>query len=245
MVADALSRSFFLAVSAPINPLLTRIAVAVDADPPLSTIKKQCLNGSYPDPFYQVKNELLYWKQRIVVLPSPNLIQAILQEFYSSMLGGHSGIAHTKARIASQFTWPSLSKDILSFVTIFLVFQQAKASTAAPTGLLQPLPIPAQVWEDVSMDFITGLPPSNGFTVIMVVVDRLSKYSHFAPLKADFNSFKVAEAFLHNIVCLHGFPRSLVSDRDKVFTSSFWKYLFKLSGTMLAMSSAYHPQSDE
>lgn len=94
------------------------------------------------------------------------------------------------------------------------------------------------------MDFITGLPPSNGFTVIMDVVDILSKYSHFAPLKADFNNFKAAEAFLHNIVHLHGFSRSLVSDRDKVFTSSFWKHLFKLSGTTLAMSSAYHPQFD-
>lgn len=94
------------------------------------------------------------------------------------------------------------------------------------------------------MDFITGLPHSNGFTVIMVVVDRLSKYSHFAPLKADFTSLKVAESFLHNVVKLHVFPRSLVSDRDKVFTSAFWQQLFKLSGTTLAMSTAYHPQSD-
>jgi len=80
--------------------------------------------------------------------------------------------------------------------------------------------------------------------VIMVVVDQLSKYSHFAPLKSDFNSIKVAESFLHNVVRLHGFPKSLVSDRDKVFTSSFWKQLFKLSGTTLAMSSAYHPHSE-
>lgn len=136
MAADALSRSFFLAVFAPINPLLTRIVVAVNADPSLSSTKQQYLNGSCPDPFYQVKNELLYWKQRIVVPPSPNLIQAILQEFHSSMLGGHAGIACTKARIASQFTWPSLSKDIRSFVTNCLVCQQAKASTAAPAGLL-------------------------------------------------------------------------------------------------------------
>jgi hypothetical protein len=137
-----------------------------------------------------------------------------------------------------------MSKDIRLFVSHCLICQQAKSATTALAGLLQPLPIPSQIWEDVSMDFITDLPPSNGFTVIMVVVDRLSKYSHFVPLKSDFTSAKVAEAFLHHVVKLHGFPKSLVSDRDKVFTSSFWKQLFKLSGTTLAMSSAYHAQSD-
>lgn len=71
------------------------------------------------------------------------------------------------------------------------------------------------------MDFITGLPPSNGYTVILVVVDRLSKYGHFAPLKADFSSLKVAETFMHSVVKLHGFTKSIVSNRDKVFTSEF------------------------
>ena len=187
---------------------------------------------------------MLYWKNRIVVPQVPSIIQAILEEFHSSLLGGHTGIARTKSRITSHFWWSSMSKDIRLFVSECLVCQQAKTATTAPAGLLQPLPIPSQIWEDVSMDFITGLPPSTGFTVTMVVVDRLSKYNHFAPLKADFTSVKVAESFLHNVVKLHGFPKSLVSDRDKVFTSSFWKHLFKLSGTTLAMSSAYHPQSD-
>jgi hypothetical protein len=244
LAADALSRSFFLALSGPVNPLLPQIITAVDADPKWQQIKSQCVQGTCADPFYQVKHNILYYRNRIVVPSTPNLIQAILAEFHSSLLGGHAGIARTKARITAQFMWPSMSRDIKLFVSQCLVCQQAKTSNTAPAGLLQPLPIPSQIWEDISMDFITGLPPSNGFTVIMVVVDRLSKYSHFAPLKADFTSLKVAEVFLHNIVKLHGFPRSLVSDRDKVFTSSFWKYLFKLSGTTLSMSSAYHPQSD-
>lgn len=94
------------------------------------------------------------------------------------------------------------------------------------------------------MDFITGLPSSQGYSVIMVVVDRLSKYGHFAPLKADYTSLSVAETFIKVVVKLHGFPKSIVSDRDKVFTSKFWRHLFRLSGTTLAMSSAYHPQSD-
>lgn len=72
------------------------------------------------------------------------------------------------------------------------------------------------------MVFITGLPNYGGFTAIMVVIDRLSKYSHFVPLKSDYSSKIVAEAFMHNIVKLHGMPKSIVSDRDKVFTSNFW-----------------------
>lgn len=94
------------------------------------------------------------------------------------------------------------------------------------------------------MDFITGLPSSNGFTVTLVVIDQLSKYTHFAPLKSDYSSLKVAETFMRTVVKLHGIPKSIVSDRDKVFTSTFWQHLFRLSSTTLAMSSVYHPQTD-
>lgn len=76
------------------------------------------------------------------------------------------------------------------------------------------------------MDFITGLPLSFGYTVIMVVVDRLSKYGHFMTLKADYIAKQVAEVFMSNVVKLHGMPKTIVSDRDKVFTSYFWQHLF-------------------
>jgi hypothetical protein len=148
------------------------------------------------------------------------------------------------ARIKAQFYWPSMKKDILHYVQTCIICQQAKASNTLSAGLLQPLPIPAQVWEDVAMDFITGLPMSYGYTTILVVIDRLTKYTHFFPMKSDYSSKSVAEIFMNNIVKLHGMPKSIVSDRDKVFTSSFWQHLFKLQGTTLAMTSAYHPQSD-
>ena len=124
------------------------------------------------------------------------------------------------------------------------ICQQAKTLNTSPAGLLQPLPIPAQVWEDISMDFITGLPNSGGYTAILVVVDRLSKYAHFMPMKSDYTAKQVAELFFNTVVKLHGMPKSIVSDRDKVFTSIFWQHLFKLQGTTLAMSSSYHPQTD-
>ncbi|XP_042010529.1 uncharacterized protein LOC121759095 [Salvia splendens] len=100
------------------------------------------------------------------------------------------------------------------------------------------------VWEDVSMDFITGLPLSRGYTTIMVVVDRLSKYAHFAPLPNRFDALKVAHLFINKVVRHHGFPKTLVSDRDSVFLNKVWEELMRLSGTKLNFSTAYHPQSD-
>lgn len=87
--------------------------------------------------------------------------------------------------------------------------------------LLQPLPIPSQVWEHIYMDFITTLPHSHNFFVIMVVIDCLIKFAHFIPLKHDFNSKMVVEAFINNIIKLHRFAHSIVSDRDRVFISKF------------------------
>lgn len=116
--------------------------------------------------------------------------------------------------------------------------------TTTLTRLLQPLPIAIQVWQDVAMDFITGLPISHDYSVILVVVDRLSKYAHFAGLKADYSSKVVTEVFLSLVVKLNDFPKSIVSYRNKVFTSQFWQQLFNLSDTSLKMSTTYHPQFD-
>lgn len=97
----------------------------------------------------------------------------------------------------------------------------------------------------MSIDFITGLPPSQGHTIIMVVVERYSKGAHFDALPTHHTAHQVAVHFLNLVYKLHGFPRSLVSDRDALFLSHFWKELFRLSGTQLRMTTAYHPQSDE
>ncbi|GJU55661.1 ty3-gypsy retrotransposon protein [Tanacetum coccineum] len=243
--ADGLSRCFHLALSTSHANIVDDIQAALATSPTVSSLINQVQKDPTMMSSYQVKNGFLYRKDRMFIPPEAcDLITKLLVEFHSSTLGGHGRFLRTYARIATYFFWPSMRRDIRNFIHACQICQLAKTSQLHPAGLLSPLPIPNQMWEDVAMDFITGLPNSRGYTVIMVVIDRLSKYAHFAPLHAKFNAPEVATLFVQTIIKLHGIPRSIVSERDKIFTSSFWSHIFKLQGTSLKMSFAYHPQSD-
>lgn len=138
-----------------------------------------------------------------------------------------------------------MRQDVTNFVVRCLVCQKIKSSTQPQAGLLQTLLVPSQVWDDLTMDFVVALPNSHGFTVFMVVVDRLTKYAHFGALPTHFSASKLAELFANIVVKLHGFLSTIVSNRDRVFMSKFWNALFYLSGTTLKHRSSYHPQTDE
>lgn len=172
------------------------------------------------------------------------LRRKILHEFHASPSAGHSGEQRTYHRLAQIFWWAGLRGDVRQFVRECDVCQRNKADLRKPAGLLTPLPIPDTIWADISMDFVEGLPRSNGRDVIFVVVDRLSKYAHFMTLAPPFSAKDVAREFVKGVVKLHGIPASIVSDRDKVFLSLFWRELFRLQGTELKTSTAYHPETD-
>ena len=122
--------------------------------------------------------------------------------------------------------------------------QRNKGENISTPGLLHPLHIPDQKWEEISMDFIDGLPFSEGKDKILVVVNRLTKFSHFMAIKKTDMEKQIADVFCKNVYKLHGFPKFIVNNRDAKFNGKFWREFFKQVGTSLNMSSAYHPQID-
>ena len=139
------------------------------------------------------------------------------------------------------FFCPNMKRDVIRFVQACDTCQRFKPEHVLYSGLLQPLPIPHLAWTHLTMDFIESLPESQGYNTVLVIIDRLTKVGHFLALAHPFTAKQVAQLFLDNIFRLHGIPESLVTDRDKIFTSAFWQELFRLAGTELRYSSAYHP----
>ena len=115
-----------------------------------------------------------------------------------------------------------MKREIAHYVSECDIYQRVKASHFKPAGMLQPLDIPLWKWEDISMDFIVGLPPtSKGYDSIWVIVDRLTKSAHFLPVKTRYSSHQYAEIYMARIVSLYGVPKMIISDRGSQFIARF------------------------
>lgn len=193
---------------------------------------------------FSLAHDILYFKGRIWLGGAIQLQEQMMIAFHSSSVGGHSGFPVTYNRLRRLFAWPKMKNMIKQFVQTCLTCQQAKPERVKYPGLLQPLPTPDRAWKMVTMDFVEGLPTSGTANCIMVVVDKLTRYAHFIPLHHPFTAAKVALAYTDHVFKLHSLPEVIISDRDPIFTSRFWKELFSQIGTELRMSSAYHPETD-
>jgi hypothetical protein len=146
--------------------------------------------------------------------------------------------------LKTRYWWYGMKRDIAEYVLLCDTCQRVKAEHQRPAGLLQPLKIPKWKWEEIGMDFIVGLPCTQaGYDSIWVIVDRLTYVAHFIPVKTTYFGAKLAELYMSRIVCLHGVPKMIVSDRGSQFTSKFWEKLHESMDTKLNFSSAYHLQT--
>ncbi|GKA27703.1 putative mitochondrial protein [Tanacetum coccineum] len=163
------------------------------------------------------------WKKKgkVVVGNDTEMRKELIKYFHNEAIGGHSGVYVTTKKLSAVFYWKGLKKMVKQWVRDCDICQRQKPDLSAYPGLIQPLPIPERVWTEVTMDFIEKLPIFGGKSVIMVVVDRLTKYAHFMALSHPFSASQVAQVFMDNVYKLHGLPESIVSDRDKVFMSGF------------------------
>ncbi|KAL0561349.1 hypothetical protein IC582_001774 [Cucumis melo] len=275
VVADALSRKVshsaaLITRQAPLHRDLERAEIAVSVGAVTMqlaqltvqpTLRQRIIDAQSNDPYLVEKRGLaeagqavefslssdggLLFERRLCV-PSDSAVKTeLLSEAHSSPFSMHPGSTKMYQDLKRVYWWRNMKREVAEFVSKCLVCQQVKAPRQKPAGLLQPLSIPEWKWENVSMDFITGLPRTlRGFTVIWVVVDRLTKSAHFVPGKSTYTASKWAQLYMSEIVRLHGVPVSIVSDRDARFTSKFWKGLQTAMGTRLDFSTAFHPQTD-
>lgn len=225
-----------------------RLVQDYNDDPRLGPIYKDCLDGKVANG-YSFQNNLLYYTRRgatTLAIPrhSPTRL-TLLHDAHDSTTAGHFGFQKTYDNLRRFVYWPHIAKDTQQYVATCEKCQRNKASQERPAGLLQPLPIPSQRWEVVTMDFIGPLPPTaRKFDAITVFVDKLTKLAHFVPSTTSATAVDVAHQFFDNIFKLHGLPASIISDRDTRFTSRFWQELHTLLDVKLALSTAYHPQTD-
>lgn len=210
---------------------------------------KECLAAQAGDKKYQMIHDLIYYKHahglRLYIPDHADLRELLIREHHDIGIAGHLGRNKTLESLQRHFYWPCMKKLVNEYIQTCVPCQRNKASNLQPAGLLQPLPIPARKWESVSMDFVVQLPlTANKHDAIFTVVDRLTKMVHFIPTTTTATAADTAALFYNEIVCVHGLPRDIVSDRDSKFTSEFWRELWCALGTKLNMSTAFHPQSD-
>jgi len=187
----------------------------------------------------------LWFGKRICVPEVKTIRDTILHEVHDSADSIHPGSTKIYLDLKERYWWYGLKRDVAEYVDFCDTCQRMKAEHQRPIGLLQAIQIPEWKWEEVGIDFITGLPRTQrGYDSIWVIVDQLTKVAHFVPVKTNYNGARLAKLYMERIVCLHGVPKKVVSDRGTQFTSHFWHKVHRSLGTKLNFSSAYHPQTD-
>ena len=194
--------------------------------------------------------ELLH-RGRLFVPAEESAKSAILQVYHDDILAGHFGVQRTLERIQRKYFWNNINKDVKDHCESCDICQFRKSKKHRPYGELQSLPQPSRLYQELSMDLITGLPPiclreGEEVDAILVIVDRFTKMMHCFAVSQTITSQELAVLFHKEIECRRGAgaPEGVVSDRGSIFTSQFWSDLCYISQTKRRLSTAFHPQTD-
>ncbi|GKC17252.1 putative reverse transcriptase domain-containing protein [Tanacetum coccineum] len=173
------------------------------------------------------------------------LRSVIIHESHKSKYSIHPGFEKMYQDMKKLYWWPNMKADIATYVSKCLTCARVNAEHQRPSGLLVQPAVPEWKWDNITMDFITKLlRSSQGFNTIWEIVYRLKKSAHFLPIRENDPLDKLARLYLNRVVVRHGIPASIICDRDRRFTSNFWKSFQKALGTDVSMSTAYHPETD-
>ena len=227
-----------------LTQLNTEILSALDTDP---TAKSYLTDTNDPKYKNWSKDELGYVRinGRILVPESGPFRLRVLQYHHDHPVSGHFGINKTLALICKDYVWPNLRSSVTDYCRSCTTCSRSKSKRHKPYGLLRQLPVPVRPWDSISMDFIEQLPTSSdGFTAILVVVDRFTKQSIFIPTHDTITSAQLAELLVIHVFSKHGVPCHVTSNRGSEFISHFFRLLGKAFDMKLHFTSGYHPEGD-
>ncbi|KAL0537317.1 hypothetical protein IC582_026294 [Cucumis melo] len=228
-----------------IQPTLRQRIIVAQLNDPYLVEKHLLVEAEQGEDFSISSDDGLTFDGRLCVPEDSAVKIELLTEAHSSPFTVHPRSTKMYQDLRRAYWWRNMKREVADFVSRCLVCLQVKAPRQKPGGLLQPLGVPELKWESVSMDFITELPRTlKGYTVIWVVVDRVTKSTHFIPRKSTYTASKWGQLYMTEIVRLHGVPVFIISDRDARFKSKFWKGLQLALDTRLDFSTAFHPQTD-
>ncbi|KAI2647001.1 Transposon Tf2-6 polyprotein [Labeo rohita] len=168
----------------------------------------------------------------------------LIHSSHTSLGTGHPGTNRTLSLLQDRFWWPRMEQDVQRYVRGCRECAMSKSPRHLPSGKLVPLPVPNRPWSHLGVDFITDLPPSEGNTCILVIVDRFSKFCRLIPLQGLPTAWNTAKLLFDQVFRSYGLPEDIVSDRGLQFISRVWKAFFRLLGVTVSLSSGYHPQTN-
>jgi len=229
----------------PSNTLLELVAMHQKTDP---RSRNAASSPSNLKGKWTVQDGILYHDRRLYIPDQQALREEIMARAHDNLLAGHFGRERTRDLVAREYHWEGMNEEIQQYVQSCEVCQKTKAKRHRPYGGLVALPLPQGPLQEISMDFITDLPPSKRgasvFDAILVIVDRYTKIAAYIPTNKTVTAAELADLFMYEWVRSKGLPKGIVSDRGSVFTSAFWEQVCSAWGAKRRLSTAFHPQTD-